>query len=126
MNTKILLAIAGSAALTACSKTPRPEGLEFPVVEPTRQVAARPLAHTPSLLDPSKDPFRLPDPTENLPNHRKPPAPRINYGPVPDDSNAPLSSGPLSRGPATHPPTPLEAPEEIPIETDAPSEPPTE
>jgi hypothetical protein len=121
MNTKILLAIAGSAALTACSKTPRPEGWEFPLVESTRQVAARPLAHTPSLLDPSKDPFRLPDPTENLPNHRKRPAPRINYVPVPDDSNAPLS-----RGPATPPPTPLEAPEEIPIETGAPSEPPTE
>ena len=106
MNTKILLAIVGVVALSACgkNKTPKPVGWEFPLVEPKRTAVNRHGPAVPPAFNRGHDPFRQPDVTEQLPNSRNRPVPASSLDPIP--------RGPLSSTPLTPPPTPLAAPEE--------------
>ena len=103
MNTKILLAIAGAAALSACTSSRNPdassEEWEFPLVELERSKprprAGRPA--TPAAVSPNG--FRVPDVTQKLPDLRNRPDPSGGTG------------GPSSVTPPTPPPTVTPSPE---------------
>ena len=126
MNTKILLAIAGAVALSACSKNKKtePVGWEFPLVEPEKPtpvrapaVAGRSRPRPPKPKPkPAADEFRQPDPTTKLYDPRKGAAP----DPAPVPAPAPVPGDPLSIIPPATPPVATPPPDIIPVE--APSE----
>jgi hypothetical protein len=118
MNTKILLAAAGAAALSACTpKSTEPEW-EFPLVERARPAAQPPKPATPRTVPaPGEDPFRVPDVTDQLPNHRSGTTPVTPRAALPGDD-------PLAEIPDTPPPTAVEAPTDESVPAEAPTPPP--
>ena len=139
MNTKILLAIAGAVALSACGKHKRTgqidvsrAGRAIPVPLAAVTVQAPHLTAPPPIAPPPPSPprgdiFRQPDPTKKLPNwrtnttvetFRRTPA----GGSLPGTIDPPKESAPPSEvPPSSNPPIPAEPPQQPPVPIEAAS-----